>query len=133
MSALASTHIEQLGVKVKSSRCRASGHGGDFSCTLRTPTGVSVAVTVGHDLRNNVVYTTTAGLIDGRVVGRRLSQQLGQRLRQNITAKCPAVTAANTRDTFTCEVWPTATPAQRHQATITVLDDHTGDFTYRIT
>jgi hypothetical protein len=127
------SHIETLGVRIKSSECHSAKTAGTFACTLHTPQGVTIAVTINHDRQNKIVYTTTAGLIDGRSTQRRLTQQLELRLRQPLTVTCPAIVAANNHDTFTCQASPTQPPRQPHNIVVTVLDDHTGDFTYRIT
>jgi hypothetical protein len=119
-------HVQALGVRVASTRCTHQATAGNYACTVKTPNDVKISVAVSRDRHNKVVYTTTAGLIDGDATARRLDAQLSQQLHSKVDVKCPAVVPANVEGTFTCT-------AANHTVLVTVLDDHTGDYTYRVT
>jgi len=98
---------------------------------MQTKDGVTVAVDVGRDLQHHTVYTTKSGLIDGVSTQRRLADQLNRQFREtDVKVECPAVVAANDHQTFRCRA--TLHKGATHTVTVTVLDDRTGDYTYRL-
>jgi hypothetical protein len=124
------THIDGIGVRIEHASC-TKGVQTRFKCVLAAKNGATITVDVTDPTSGAPVYQTLSGLIDGPATARRLELIWSQQAHQTVRASCPTVIAANRHMTAMCTV-RVASSTKRRRIRITILNDRTGDFTYKV-
>lgn len=123
-------HIESIGVKTKQASCIRQGRT-TYRCALAAKNGATIKVEVTESNPGQLQYQTLSGLIDGPATARRLEQIWTQQSHLPAKATCPNVIAANSKMSVVCTLQPEGRQ-KRQRIRVTILDDKTGDFTYKV-